>query len=171
MSDQKWKLHVKKTLDPKVGSPATGKSVARIINLRVADLVGTGGNEVEQRVLTRLRKNQVGSEDLNDVAYTGLRIQWTQDSPNGPYIEVSQSKAIDELEEIPVERNTKEDLHRTPSMHKMYRSLLGQINWKQSRRQFQCCHTFSSCASMAASPTMAIVSLSTNWRVRSSHSQ
>ena len=88
-----------KTLDPIAGSPAAGKSVARIINLFVDDLFGTSGNEMKQRVLTRLRKD--------------LRILWTQDSPNGPYIEVSENKAIDELEEIPVERNTKEDLHCT----------------------------------------------------------
>ena len=52
-----------------------------------------------------------------------------------------------------MERNTKEDLHCTPSMHTMYRSPLGQINWLQSRTQFQCCYTFSRCAAMAASQT------------------
>ena len=58
---------------------------------------------------------------------------------------------------IPVERNTKEDLHCTPSKHTMYRSLLGQINWLQSRTQFRCCHTISRCASMTASPTIVDV--------------
>ena len=68
---------------------------------------------MEQRVLARLTKDfQVGSEDWNDVAFTEQRIRWTQDSQNGPYSEVSQDKAIDELEEIPVERNA-----QTPSMH------------------------------------------------------
>ena len=110
------------------------------------DLFGTGGNQMEQRVLTRLRKIQVGSEDWNDVAFTGQRIRWTQDSQNGPYIEVNQDKAIDELE-IAVERNTKEDLHR----------ILGQINWLQSWTQFKCCHKISRCASMAASPTFGDV--------------
>ena len=158
VSDQKWRLRFFLTLDPIAGSPATGKFVAGITNLFVDDLFGTGGNEMEQRVLTRLRKDfQVGSEDWNDVAFTGQRIRWTQDSQNGPCIEVSQDKAIDELEEIPVERNTKEDLHRTPSMHAMYRSLLGQINWLQSRTQFQCCYKISRCASMAASPTVGDV--------------
>ena len=81
---------------------------------------------MQQRVLTRLRTFlQVFSVDWNDVAFTGKRIRWTQDSQNGPYIEVSQNKAIDELGEIPVERNTNEDLHCTPSMHTMYSSLLG----------------------------------------------
>ena len=46
-----------KALDPTAGSPATGKSVAGINNLFVDDLFGTGGTEMEQRVLTRLRKD------------------------------------------------------------------------------------------------------------------
>ena len=90
------------------------------------------------------------------MAFTGQRIRWTQDPQTGPYIEVSQEKAIEELEEILVERNMKEDLQRTPAMHTMYRSLLGQINWLQSRTQFQCCYKFSRCASMAASPTQQL---------------
>ena len=146
-----------KTLDPIAGSPALGKSVAGIIYLFVDDLFGTGGNEMEQRVLTRLGKDfQVGSQGWNDVVFTGLRIRWTQVSQNGPYIEVSQNKAVDELED-PVERKTKEDLRCTTSMHTMYRSLLGQTNWLQSRTQFQCCYKFSRCASMAASPTIGDV--------------
>ena len=55
VSDQKWKLHLKKKLDPIAGSPATGNSVAGTINLFVDHLFGTGGNEMEQRFLTRLR--------------------------------------------------------------------------------------------------------------------
>ena len=109
---------------------------------------------MEQRVLTRLRKDfQISSDDWNDVTVTRQRIRWTKDTQNGPYIEVSQSKAINELEEIRVERNTKEDFHCTPSMHTMYRSLLAQINWLQSRTQFQCCYKISRCASMAVSST------------------
>ena len=61
-----------KTLDPIAGSTATGKSVAGIINPFVDDLFGTGGNDMEPHVLTRLRKDfQVGSEDWNDVPFTG----------------------------------------------------------------------------------------------------
>ena len=44
--------------------------MAGIINLFVDDLFGKGGNEMEQRVLTRLRKDvQVGSEGWNDDAF------------------------------------------------------------------------------------------------------
>ena len=64
---------------------------------------------------------------------------------------------IEELEEIPVEMNTKEDLHCPPAMHTTYRSLLGQINWLRSRTQFECCYKISRCASKAASPTIGDV--------------
>ena len=80
-----------------------------------------------------------------------------KDPQSGSSIEVSQEKAIGELEEIPVERNTKEDLYCTPAMHTRYRSLLRQINCLQSRTQFQCCYKFSRCASKAASPTIGVV--------------
>ena len=73
-----------------------------------------------------------------------------------PYIEVSQEKAIEELE-IPVERNTKEDFQCTPAMRAMYSSLLGQVIGWQCRTQFQCCYNFSRCAPMADSPTVGDV--------------
>ena len=83
------------------------------------DLFGRGGKEMEQRVLTRLGNDfQVGSEDLNNVTFARQRMRWTQDTQNGPYIEVSQNNAIGEMEEIPVERHTKEHFHCTPSMHR-----------------------------------------------------
>ena len=120
-------------LDPTARGPATGKSVARIIHLVVDDHFGTGGTEMEQRVLARLWQDfQVGSEDWNDVLFTGQSIRWMKDLQSGSCIEVSQQRAIDELEEILAERDTKEDLHGTPAMHTRYRGLLGQINWSQS---------------------------------------
>ena len=42
-----------------------------------------------------------------------------------------------------------------PATHTKYRSLPRQINWLQSRTQFQCCYKFARCASKAASPTIA----------------
>ena len=70
---------------------------------------------------------------------------------------VIQERASEELAEIPVEENTNEDLHCTPAMHTRYRCLLGQMNWLQSKTQFQCCYMFSRCASTAASPTIGDV--------------
>ena len=105
---------------------------------------------MEQRVLARLRKDfQVGSEDWNDLTFTGQRNSLDEDPQSGSCIVVSKQKAIDELEEIPVERNTKEDLHCTPAIHTRYRC---KIHWLQSRTLFQCCYSFSRCAAKAASP-------------------
>ena len=73
---------------------------------------------MEQRVLTRLGKDfQVGSQDWNDVTFKRQRIRWMKYPLSGSCMEVSRLKAIDELEEIPVKRNTNEDLHFTPAMH------------------------------------------------------
>ena len=41
------------------------------------------------------------------------------DPQSGSCLEVSQEKAFEDLEEIPEERNTKEDLHCTPSIQKL----------------------------------------------------
>ena len=46
-----------KMLDPIAGTPATGKTVVGIIHFSVDDLFGTGGTDMEQRVLARLRKD------------------------------------------------------------------------------------------------------------------
>ena len=87
------------------------------------------------------------SEDWNAVLFTGQRIRWTKDPQSGPSIEVSKERAIEELEEITVEQNTKEDLHCTLATHTRL----------QSRTQFQCCYKFFRCASKAASPTLGDV--------------
>ena len=47
-----------------------------------------------------------------------------KDPLSGPSNEVSKERAIEELEEIPVEKNTK-DLHCTPTMHTRYRKPSG----------------------------------------------
>ena len=78
---------------------------------------------------------------------TRQRIHWTKDPQSGPSIEVSKERAIEELEEITVEQNTKEDLYCTLAMHTRF----------QSRTQFQCCYKFSRCASKAACPTLGDV--------------
>ena len=100
---------------------------------------------MEQRVLSRLRNYfQVGSEDWTDVTFSGQRIRWTKDPQTGSYIEISQEKAIEEPEEIPVERSKKKDLHCAPATHTKYRSLVG------------CCK-FSKCASMTVFPAIGDV--------------
>ena len=65
-------------LDAIAGSPAAGKYAAGIIDLFVDDLLEQVQPkiEIEQRGMNRLRKDfQVGSEDWNDVTFTGQRIR------------------------------------------------------------------------------------------------
>ena len=81
----------KKHWIPTAGSPATGKSVPGIIYLFVDDLFGTGGNEIQQRVLTRLRNISKLIQKMNDVTFTGQRIRWPQDHPERA-VYSSQSK-------------------------------------------------------------------------------
>ena len=102
--------------NPIARSSATRKSVAGINNFFVDDLFGTGETEMEQRVLPRLRKDfQWCSEDRNDVTFTRQRIRWKKDLQSGSCIEVRRERPK-ELEEIPAERNTKENLYCTPAM-------------------------------------------------------
>ena len=83
-----------------------------------------------------------------------------KDPQLGPSIEVSQERATEKLEKIPVEKNITEDLHWSPTKHIEYRSLLRQINLLQSKRLFQCCYKFSRCAFES--------SFSNNWWCKSS---
>ena len=56
-------------------------------------------------LLSRLRKDfHVGSEDWNDVLFTRQRIRWMKDPQLGPSIEVSQERAIEELDQITLEK-------------------------------------------------------------------
>ena len=73
-------LHLRKMLDPITGCPDAVQYVAGIIDLSVDDAFGTGGTEMEHRVLARLRKDfQVGSQDWNDVTFTRQRIRSMKD--------------------------------------------------------------------------------------------
>ena len=150
-------------LDPITGSPAHGQNVSGIVNLHVDDLFGVGTNDFEVRVLARLRKDfQVGSEKWNDVEFVGQRIRWTKEN-NVDFIAVDQEKAICELNEIMIEKGEKDDTPCTGSRHTMFRSVLGQINWLQSRTQFQACYKFSRCASASAAPTVGDIKALNSW--------
>ena len=110
--------------------------------------VGWGGNK-------GLRKDfQVGSEDTNDCEFVGQRVRWYDKGKPGAYIRVDQEKKIEELSEIVFNKSTADDIACTPDLHRQYRSVLGQINWLQSRTQYQACFLFSRCASASAAPKM-----------------
>ena len=50
------------------------------IFLFLGDIFGTGGIEMEQPVARVRKEFLVGSEDWNDVLFTGQRIRWTKNS-------------------------------------------------------------------------------------------
>ena len=154
-------------LDPVAGSPSRGKTASGVVCLHVDDLFMSGDAEFH-RVCASLRKDfQVGSEDINDIQFVGQRIKWMSSTKkNGTksegkhvsdHIKVDQKLCIDELSEIVFDKSLKEDVSLTPSMHTEYRSVLGQLNWLQSRTQFHIAYSFSRCASAAASPTIGDV--------------
>ena len=140
-------------LDPVTGSPAKGKTVIGVIVLHVDDLFITGNDKFDKTILARLRKDfQVGSEDTENVVFTGQRVRWEKNC-----IVVDQDKAVEELSCIPVDSSRKDNEVCDPKMHTAYRSLLGQLNWLQSRSQFHASYKFSRAASAAAAPTMGDV--------------
>ena len=148
-----------KLLDPFKGNNARGRRPCGIISLHVDDLFMAGDREFGERVLARLRQDyEVGSEDKNDVKFVGQRIRWVKDTATGQsHIEVSQQLAVDDLHEIVFEKSLKDNVACTPYLHTEYRSVLGMINWLQSRTQFQSCYKFSRAASQQASPIVADV--------------
>ena len=115
--------------------------------------------EFKKKVIDSLKKDfAVGSEDTNDIMFVGQRLQWKhKDDPNKGYISVNQQLAVEAVEEISFDKKAKNDVHVTPQQHTAYRSVLGQINWLQSRTQAHICYRSSRCASKAAKPTIGDV--------------
>ena len=100
-----------------------------------------GNAEFHRRVVEGLRRDfQVGSEDKNDIMFVRQRIRWTFDGKPGPYIRVDQDLCIDELEEVFIEKGVSDTLPCPPRVHTQFRSVLGQINWLQSRTQYPFCY-------------------------------
>ena len=138
-----------KMLDPIEGSAAYNMEVLGVVALHVDDLLMTGNSTFHSTVVARLRKDyQVGSEDKDDIVFTGQRLRWLNNA-----IVMDQDKAVEELSEIQLEKKLNDEADCTPAMHTEYRrSLLGSLNWLQSRTQFQIAYKFSRAASAAAAP-------------------
>ena len=131
-------------MGPVSGNNAKNRQVHGALSLHVDDLLMTGDDVFEKEIMRRLRKDfQVGSEDKNDCLFAGPRIQWKHDDKHGWYINVHQDVAMDEVQEITFDKHLKDDTPLTPQMHTAYRSVLGQINWFQSRSQFHIGYQFS----------------------------
>ena len=145
-------------MNASVRNNSQGRKPEGFICLHVDDLYMAGSPEFEKRVLSKIRKDfNVGSEDKNDIMFVGQRIKWKNHDNFGSYVSCDQKLAVDQLEEIKVEKHIKDNDPCSPSMHTAYRSVLGQLNWLQSRTQCHICYRFSRCASAAAKPTIADV--------------
>ena len=140
-------------LDPISGSKARNKVVEGIVTIHVDDCFMCGTNKFMEAVVARLRKDfQVGSEDKNDIMFVGQRIRWINQGQKNGYIQVDQEKKVEELSEVSLDASLRDEQPCTPDYHKQFRSVLGQINWLQSRTQWQSCYLFSRCASACAGP-------------------
>jgi len=140
-------------LDPVTGSNAKGKQVIGVLCIHVDDLFFTGTRECCKLLEDSLSKEfQIGSLDTNDVMFTGQRVRWKD-----KVLEVDQSRCIEELTEVTFDKSLKDNIQCDATMHTSYRSVLGQLNWLQSRTQFHIAYPFSRCASAAAKPTIGDV--------------
>ena len=166
-------------MDPVTGSNCKGRKVAGTVCLHVDDLFMSGNDYFQKQVMASIRRDfQVGSEDKNDIMFVGQRIRWVgkgdasalQASPSAPagkksvskpnkpaHICVDQKVAVDELEEVKFDKSLKDNVECDSILHTAYRSVLGQVNWLQSRTQFHSCYKFSRAASAASKPTIAHV--------------
>ena len=86
---------------------------------------------------------------MDDITLTGQRVRW-----NGNCITFDQDRAIEELTEIVLDTSLPDTQKCNPQQHTAFRSLLGSLNWLQSRTQFQIAYKFSRAASAAAAPTI-----------------
>ena len=98
----------------------------------------------------------VGHEDVNDLGFTGQRVVWHKLNGKKQFIRLSQEKSIETLLEVEIPKGLGDDTLLDKRLHTEYRSLLGSINWIQSRTQFPYCYTFSRLASASASPKVTM---------------
>ena len=143
-------------VDPVHGSPSKGRKTVRVMSLHVDDLIISGTPEFLSWFLKNIKEHfTVGHEDKNDLTFTGQRVRWVLDAQgNKKYISIDQKLCVSELEEIVIPKHLKDADMCDKALHTSYRSLLGSINWLQSRTQFQACYQFSRLASASAAPTV-----------------
>ena len=143
-------------VDPVHGSPSKGRKSVGILSLHVDDLIISGTPQFLKWFLEKIKKHfTVGHEDVNDLMFTGQRVRWVLDEhKKKKYISIDQKLSVQELEEISIPKHLKDTDLCDKQLRTSYRSLLGSINWLQSRTQFQACYSFSRLASASAAPTI-----------------
>ena len=143
-------------VDPVHGSPSKGRKSVGILSLHVEDLIISGTPQFLKWFLEKIKKHfTVGHEDVNDLMFTGQRVRWVfGEHKKKKYISIDQKLSVQELEEISIPKHLKDTDLCDKQLHTSYRSLLGSINWLQSRTQFQACYSFSKLASASAAPTI-----------------
>ena len=144
-------------MDPVRGSNSKNRSPIGMCCLHVDDLFVTG-NDIFLKQFKDIVKSQfkIGHEDTNDLLFTGQRVAWKmqEKTKKKEYISVEQSLCVQELTEIIIPKGLKDEDKCDKDMHTAFRSLLGSINWLQSRTQFQARYQFSRSASASAGPTI-----------------
>ena len=143
-------------VDPVHGSPSKGRKTVGVMSLHVDDLNISGTSEFLTWFLKKIREHfTVRHEDKNDLTFTGQRVRRVLDAQGQKkYISIDQKLCVSELEEIVIPKHLKDADVCDKALHTSYRSLLGSINWLQSRTQFQACYQFSRLASASAAPTV-----------------
>ena len=136
-------------IDPVAGSPSRNKTVNGNVCMHVDDLIFTGTGDFLSSFAESLKKSfQIGSLDENDVMFCGQRI-----IKQGATVMVHQDLCIEDLHEALIPKGNDGDALVGADLTE-YRSVLGKLNWLQSRTQFHISYHFSRCASAAASATI-----------------
>ena len=136
-------------IDPVAGSPSRNKTVNGNVCMHVDDLIFTGTGDFLSSFAESLKKSfQIGSLDENDVMFCGQRI-----IKQGATVMVHQDLCIEDLHEALIPKGNDGDALVGADLTE-YRSVLGKLNWLQSRTQFHISYHFSRCASAAANATI-----------------
>ena len=136
-------------IDPVAGSPSRNKTVNGNVCMHVDDLIFTGTGDFLSSFAESLKKSfQIGSLYENDVMFCGQRI-----IKQGATVMVHQDLCIEDLHEALIPKGNDGDALVGADLTE-YRSVLGKLNWLQSRTQFHISYHFSRCASAAASATI-----------------
>ena len=156
MEPQSMESAIDYLLDPIAGNNAKGRVVHGVVCLHVDDVCMAGDDVFRKTVIDSIKKDfAVGSVDTNDIMFVGQRLVWKDATASTPaHISVNQDFAVEAVEETTFYKKLKHEQSCIPQQHTAYRSVLGQINWPQSRTQAHICYRCSRCASKAAKPTI-----------------